>query len=155
PFEGVDPAGHVAFVRRLYHKVLDRDADGVGLRDWVGMLHAGSSRADVAAGIWHSAGHARDLVGQFYPPHLNRVPEAAGRAHWATALGGGAAGAEVAVGSLPWEESRAARPDLPSYLTGLYRDVLGRAPDEGGFASWQAAAQAGASHAQIAAGFLG
>src|SRR5262245_33861051 len=49
PFEGVDPEGHVAFVRRLYHEALDRDADGPGLRDWVSRLHAGAPRADVAA----------------------------------------------------------------------------------------------------------
>jgi hypothetical protein len=122
-------------VRRLYHEALGRDADWAGLHHWVSRLHAGTPRADVVAGVWHSVEHAGLLADQFYATYLNRVPEAAGRAHWVSALVGGTDENEVAVSFLTSEEYCATHPDLPGYLTNLYRDVLGRAPDEGGLAS--------------------
>jgi hypothetical protein len=104
PFTGVDPTGNVAFVRRLYHEVLDRDADGAGLIHWVNMLNAGSSRADVVAGVWHSTEHAELLVDQFYAAYLHRAADAGGRAFWVSALLGGMSEADVAQAFLASDE---------------------------------------------------
>src|SRR5215475_5460043 len=73
PLAGVDPNGQVAFVRRLYQQVLNRDADAQGLLDWVSRLNAGNSRADVVAGVWNSAEHTGLLVEQLYATYLHRV----------------------------------------------------------------------------------
>src|SRR5687768_17031415 len=82
PFDGVDPAGHVAYVRRLYNEVLNRDVDGEGLRYWVNQLYAGATREDVVAGLWHSTEHAGLLVDDLYTTHFNRVVDDPGRDFW-------------------------------------------------------------------------
>jgi hypothetical protein len=43
--------------------------------------------------------------------------------------------------------------DATSFVTGLYNDVLRRAPDSAGLASWVARIQAGATNAEVALGF--
>ena len=88
PFSGVDPAGHVAFVRLLYQEVMGSEIDGPALANWVNALHAGAGRPQVVEELWNSAEHRGAQVDDLYAAYFRRVPEAAGRAAWADVLRG-------------------------------------------------------------------
>jgi autotransporter-associated beta strand protein len=147
-----DPSS--AFVRALYRAVLGREAGQPGLLAWVSFLQAGGTRQQVAAAFWNSAEHRGLQVDQFYATYLHRAADAPGRALWVSALLGGASEADVAVGFLASDEYSQAHADTAAYLAGLYRDVLGRAPDPDGLGNWMRAAQAGMSRAAMADAFL-
>jgi hypothetical protein len=93
-------------------------------------------------------------VDPFYSTYLHRAADAVGRAFWVNELLGGLSEEAVAEGFLTSAEYQQAHAGTAAYLTGLYADVLGRAPDASGLDSWQTAAQGGLSPAQIADGFL-
>jgi hypothetical protein len=110
---------------------------------------------DIATGFWDSEEHRGLEVDQLYVTYLHRAADAFGRAFWVNSLLGGASEDQVAEGFLTAAEYRQAHAGTDAYLTGLYADVLGRAPDAAGLDYWQAAAQSGQSPAQLADGFLG
>jgi hypothetical protein len=145
----------VAFVRELYANVLGRAADAAGLDAFVAQLQGGATRQQVVAAFWTSPEHRGLEVDQFYATYLHRAADAAGRALWVSALEGGMSERDVAANFLTSDEYRQAHADTKAYLTGLYTDVLGRAPDADGLAGWQAAVGAGLSPAALADAFLG
>jgi hypothetical protein len=57
------------------------------------------------------------------------------------------------VGSAEYAATHGTQADA-AFVTGLYQDVLGRAADEAGFATWTSALAGGTSRATVAAGFL-
>src|SRR5262249_55019242 len=147
-------AAEVDYVSALYTTLLGRTADTAGLEHWVGLLHRGATRQQIVKGIWNSAEHRGLEVDQFYATYLHRAADASGRASWVSALQRGVSETDVAAGFLTSGEYRQAHVSTRAYLVGLYADVLGRAPDAGGLAGWQAAAQAGMSRAALADAFL-
>jgi hypothetical protein len=58
-YSGLDNA---AFVRLLYHNVLHRDPDTIGLTSWVNALNQGHSRAEVVVGFSESPEHIADTA---------------------------------------------------------------------------------------------
>jgi hypothetical protein len=118
------------------------------------MLQGGGTRLQVVQGIWNSPEHRGLQVDQFYATYLHRAGDASGRAFWVSALLGGVSEQQVAAGFLTSAEYQQAHASPTAYLFGLYADVLGRAPDPDGLASWQAAAQGGLSREALADGFL-
>src|SRR5262249_54342855 len=106
-------------------------------------------------GVWNSPEYRGREVDQLYAAYLHREADPSGRAFWVNALQGGLSEANVASAFLASDEYLQAHRDLPSYLAGLYADVLGRSADAAGLAFWQQAAQGGMSRAALAAGFLG
>jgi hypothetical protein len=149
-----DPSPDQQFVGALYRAVLGREADAAGLASWVAVLQAGGARQQVAEGLWDSPEHRGLEVDQFYATYLHRAGDASGRALWVSALLGGMSEQQVAAGFLTSAEYQQAHASLTNYLTGLYADVLGRAADPDGLASWQAAAQAGLSREALVEDFL-
>jgi hypothetical protein len=142
------------YVTALYQTLLQRAPDLAGLDFWVGLLHTGTGRAQVSEEIWDSAEHRGLEVDQFYSTYLHRAADAIGRAFWVNELLGGLSEEAVVEGFLTSAEYQQAHAGTTAYLTGLYADVLCRAPDASGLDSWKAAAQGGLSPAQIADGFL-
>lgn len=96
----------------------------------------------------------RDAVTRLYLGILGRAPDAEGLAAWVgqyrrpasitTMAGGFLASAEYA--------ERFGRPDDPTFVTLLYRNMLRREPDPGGLDGWVTALQRGTSRATVAAG---
>jgi hypothetical protein len=148
-------AAEVYFVSALYSTLLGRTAEIAGLEFWIDLLHGGATRQQIAEGVWESAEHRGLEVDQFYATYLHRAADASGRAFWVHELLGGLSESQVAEGFLTSAEYRQAHPGTDAYLTGLYADVLGRAPDAAGLDHWEAAAQGGLSPAQLADAFLG
>jgi hypothetical protein len=149
-----DPSPEQQFVQAVYRAVLSRKADTAGMASWVVLLQAGGTRQQVAEGLWDSPEHRGLQVDQFYATYLHRAADASGRAFWVSALLDGVSEEQVAAAFLTSAEYEQAHPDLDAYLSGLYADVLGRAPDPDGLASWQAAAQGGVSREALADAFL-
>jgi sugar lactone lactonase YvrE len=154
PLGGPQLQAEQAFVQALYRDLLDREAETQGLVAWTGMLQGGGTRLQVVQGIWNSPEHRGLEVDQFYATYLHRAGDASGRALWVSALLGGVSEQQVVMGFLTSSEYQQAHASPTDYLFGLYADVLGRAPDPDGLASWQAAAQVGLSRETLAEDFL-
>jgi hypothetical protein len=122
----------VAYVHGLYHAVLGRDADPVGLAGWYGLLIAGVSRAQVAEGVWTSAEHRGLQVDSYYQTFLHRAADPAGRAGWVGAFQDGADEAQVVLGFVNSAEYLADNAGDTAFVVSLYGNVLQRAPDAAG-----------------------
>ena len=80
-----DPQGSA--VAQLYHTLLHRGTDDVGLAYWVSLLNAGADRAAITAGIMASTEYQSDQIDAMYRD-LGRHAEAAGLAYWLAQLPG-------------------------------------------------------------------
>ena len=96
-----------AFAVRMYTKCLGRNFDEAGLVSWVTQLVAGTcSGSDITKGFFFSqeystAGHdGASFVRTAYRTILGREAEAAGLAHWTSALSAGSSQAEILDGFL-------------------------------------------------------
>jgi SOS response regulatory protein OraA/RecX len=118
------------------------------------MLLAGTSRQEVARDIWQSAEHRGIEVDQIYQTYLHRNADPVGRAAWVNAFLAGATEVSVVEMILNSAEYQSTHQSDLSFVTGLYVDVLGRAPDAGGLAIWQQALQNGVSRSAVAEAFL-
>lgn len=154
-YGALDNAG---FVTLLYHNVLHREPDAGGLAYWTGLLDSGArSRAAVVAGFSDSTEFRQssavpalgfsaeglrmtqsDDVFRLYRATLARNPDDGGFLDWTGRLAEGLTyRAAVAgfVGSREFQSTYGATTDV-EFVTLLYRNVLGRAPDPDGLAHW-------------------
>lgn len=148
------------FVTLLYDNVLDRAPDAGGLASWVAALDAGRSRSQVVAGFSESAEFQNrteaaalavsragvqadwtDDVYRLYQAALDRAPDAGGLQNWTGALANGRGALEVAAGFVNSVEfqNRYGTTTNTQFITLLYNNVLDRAPDAAGLASWAGA----------------
>jgi hypothetical protein len=128
--------GTAAAVQDLYRRLLGRAADAPGLAYWTGFLHSGGTRGDLVRQLWDSAEHRGEEVDQLYATYLHRAADAQGRAAWVNALMGGMTETQLALSFLTSPEYVSAHPDVTSFVSGLYHDVLGRSADAGGLDTW-------------------
>jgi Ca2+-binding RTX toxin-like protein len=163
-----------AFVTLLYANVLGRAPDAAGLAGWLARLQSGSDRTDVVLGFSESAefvrttagavlDHARaghqtrwaDAVYRLYAATLDREPDAAGLRGWTALLADGASLSEIAggfLGSVEFTRAYGSTNDT-AFVTLLYANVLGRAPDAAGLAGWLARLQSGSDRTDVVLGF--
>lgn len=144
------------YVAALYQQVLGHAPDTVGRDLWAQQLHAGLSPLVVASAVWESAEHRGLQVNNLYMTYLHQAPDAVGRALWINALVGGAANeTTLAVALLSSGAYAATHASTEAFLTGLYMDVLGRAPDQPGLQAWEdAIANMHLSRAEVALSFV-
>ncbi|MBY0336378.1 MAG: DUF4214 domain-containing protein [Acetobacteraceae bacterium] len=150
------------FVTITYRNVLARDPDPGGYANWLAALNGGLSRAEMIAGFSESAEFKARIAAQLpnglwdqdetaaavarlYQATLGRRPEEAGLRGWKQLLDGGAALRDIAPGFIgsPEYAARFGNPDHPGFVTLLYQNVLGRAPDPGGLDGWVGALASG------------
>lgn len=153
------------FVTLLYQNVLGRAPDPAGQTSWTTALSSGRmSRSEVVAGFSESrefqdgtaasslafgrAGHQNgwlDDVFRLYRATLARDPDYAGLTGWTEALAGGQSFMSVVRSFVASPEflARYGTTTDGQFVTLLYQNVLGRAPDPAGFASWTAALASG------------
>ncbi len=166
----------VGFVTLLYLNVLHRSPDSAGLAHWTGLLDSGArSRAAVVTGFSDSNEYRQtsangamtfsgeglrmafsDDVFRLYQATLGRNPDVAGFLGWTDRLAEGASYRSVVtgfVGSREFQTVYGTTSDA-EFVTLLYRNVLNRAPDPGGFASWTGHLAAGTrDRAQVVEAF--
>ena len=105
----------------------------------------------VASGIVHSTENFDNFVIGEYATLLGRAPDIGGFNAWVGQLQNGVSPEAVEAGFVSSAEyildhgNNAAQ-----WLTGLYNDLLGRAPDAGGFNNWLNALAGGMSPSQVA-----
>ena len=131
-------AGNTAqgWLDTLYRDLLNRGADSGGESYWLGQ--AGKlSRADIASGFVFGGERQGGIVASYYQQYLGRTANSSEVAGWVTALGQGQTHQQVIaafVGSPEYFQRH--NGDTGAWLSATYQDVLGRQPDEAGFANW-------------------
>lgn len=144
-----------AFMLAVYRDVLERAPDRSGFDFWVSQLDAGVSRATVATAFWLSPEHRGVQVDTFYRLLLQREADPTGRAQWVNALLAGVSEVEIVATFVSSAEYTATHPTAESFVNGLYQDVLGRAADSAGAATWTQIVASGArNRAAVAYYFL-
>jgi Ca2+-binding RTX toxin-like protein len=154
------------FVTTLYSNVLGRAPDAQGLANWVNMLNSGTSREAVVIGFSEStefkttsdpAAHVGQVF-RMYDSAFNRQADTGGFENWVTSMYGGAKMASVVTSFMNSAEFTNTYGNINSltntqFVTLLYNNVLNRAPDSGGLASWVGALDGGMSRADVFIGF--
>ncbi|AWN41419.1 DUF4214 domain-containing protein [Methylobacterium durans] len=159
------PDKATADVARLYHAVLARVPDALGLQAWVGAVDAGAKMSNVAGAFIASAEYEvaatgfsdRQFVEMLYHSVLGRAADTAGLQAWTGALDHGAGRTTIAESFTDSLEFQGAYATASStdYVSGLYQGVLGRAGDVSGLASWTAAIDGHTlTRAQVAHAFV-
>src|SRR5262249_18660019 len=111
-------------------------------------------RALVALGIANSPEGRGVQVDGFYHRYLHRPADAAGRAGWVNALLAGASATGGEVGFLTSPGYFPVHPDAASFGTGLYEDILNRAPSTAEVSPWVSIAGGPLGRAVVALGIL-
>ncbi|RMA43519.1 DUF4214 domain-containing protein [Rhodophyticola porphyridii] len=147
------------FVTLMYENVLGRAPDPAGLQAWRDQLDSGAlSRAEVVFGFSESqefmgntaagalefsqAGYRAnwaDEVFRLYQATLDRAPDPGGLLAWVGELAGGRPYLEVVSGFVNSSEfqGRYGATDNAEFVTLMYENVLGRAPDPAGLQGWR------------------
>ena len=128
------------FAMQQYRDFLGREGDTGGLAVWTANINAGMSRAQVTKSFFDSPEFQGAIapVTRLYFAYFNRIPDKPGLDYW---IGQYRAG--MPIGSI--SQAFAASPefiatygslDNNAFVTLVYNNVLGRAPDAVGFAYW-------------------
>ncbi len=125
-----------AIITALYHDILHRAPDPGGLSLFVGQLQGGASRGAIAGSLLNSREYFGLVVDQAYAQYLHRAADAGGREYWIGQLLAGASEDTVAAGLLQSPEYSLMHGSNQAFVTALYHDVLGRAPDAGGLSHY-------------------
>ena len=142
-------------VEEYYGAFLGRAADSGGLTFWTAQLAKGVSPNTVGLRIADSTESATDFVTTQYRNFLGRAPDKAGLTAWLGQLQSGRTPDQVAAGILGSKEFFAdAGSTNQGFVTALYTDVLGRAPDPSGNTFWLNALARGVSRTTVALGFV-
>jgi uncharacterized delta-60 repeat protein len=142
------------FVQQLYLDLLGRPGESGGLTFWSGLLDGGqATRIQVVQGIQQSAEYRSLVVGSLYNLYFHRPVDATGLAAWTSFLASGGTTDQLRAQLLGSDEYARAHPGgntAPSFLEGLYHDVLYRTMDPAGETAWTQALNNGASNAAVA-----
>jgi len=150
-----DLSGDRAFVRELYRDFLGREARGAEVDHWVGRLAGGNSRYDVALALAHSDEWLRRVISEFYRDTLGREPDARGLARWVEQARAGKPIVDIAVSFYASDEyyRKTGRSNPTTWVTELYRALLGRGPDGPGLRNWVGKLNSGTPRTTVARGF--
>lgn len=140
------------YVNVLYQHLLGRPADSGGLAAFTGALDLGThTRAQIAEIIMGSTEYRTLLVRNLYLTLLGRTADAGGEAAFVGFLNSGGTVAQVKAALLGSDEYFQKNGSTnASFVTALYRDVLGRAPDAGGQQAYTQQLTAGVPRGTVA-----
>jgi hypothetical protein len=126
------------FVRNLYWELLGRDADPIGFNYWSNRVASGqASRQDVVNGILHSQEYRMHYVQSLYLNFLGRAADSGGMQFFTNELAANNSLLQILVQIVGSQEYYLRNGGTPTgFVAGLYRDLMGRAPDAGGDAYW-------------------
>ena len=156
------------FVTQLYKNADGRTPDPGGLAAYTNTLDAGTSRGAVLLDIAESgearlhavaagdAGDANDTtVYRLYEAVDGRAPDSAGQIAYSGALASGQSVQQIAGDMLDSQEfeGKYGTPDNTTFVTNLYHNLLGRAPDTPGLNSYVNDLAGGESRSSLVASF--
>ena len=150
--------GNQAYVEGLYRDILGRNATSAELARWTSQLPKGKAatslasqiaRESVAKGIWNLPEHRALEVQSDYVLLLNRQPTSKEQAARVHALLSGSNEVDVVRDILNSGEYRRDNSTDTAFVTALYNDLLGRAPDAKDLADRVHALQHGVSRSAV------
>jgi hypothetical protein len=150
------PEYATAAVRRLYERLLLREADPAGQAFWIDFMGQGHTAAEVEGMLLasdeyfsrRSGGTAEGFLQALYQDVFGRFLDSDGAGFWGQALAAGTSRTEVARAILTSAEGAAAT------VRGWYDQFLGRLPDDGGMTFWTNALQKGEDREAVLAAIL-
>lgn len=147
-----------AYVRQQYLDFLGRDGDLGGLRFWEQSLTSGQrQRSDLVRQFLNSPefGGTVAPVNRLYSAYFDRSPDRVGLFFWVNWIRGGRSLSQVSdqfAASAEFTRTYGALSDS-AFIDLVYRNVLGRAPDPGGFAYWNDRIADGLTRGQLMVNF--
>jgi hypothetical protein len=148
------------YVTQVYQDLLGRSPEAAGLSYWSGLIDSGQPRYPIAVSLTSSTEYVGDSVQAQYSRYLHRsvdgTTSTGGEGFWVSYIAHGATYEQLAESLIASDEYfnvRAAH-DNTLYVTTLYQDILGRAPDAAGLAYWVGILGAGAPRAPVSASIL-
>lgn len=131
--------GSVDFVRAIYADVLGREASESEVNSWASTLSSGGTRKNIALGFVNSDEYYGIKIREAYSLALSRAPEAEGFNYWMNALRAKRLSPEDLYSTfLTSDEMYYVKGGGTNagYITVLYQQLLGRAPDVDGMNYW-------------------
>jgi uncharacterized protein DUF4214 len=139
------------YVAALFQQLLGRAPDRGELIHFTSMLDQDAPRSNVVQGIEAMPEFQTDAVTALYQNLLGRAPDPAGLNGFVTALQSGWTIDDVASAIMGSDEYfRLHGGSNTGFVTGLYQDLLQRAPDSAGLAAWTGMLNEGVSRWQVA-----
>lgn len=138
---------NTTFLNKAFTDLLNRAPDPAGLAAFRQALAVGLPRSDAVSAIERSPEFLKAYVTKQYQTYLNHAPNAAGLVSWVAYLGAGGQPTQLQaalVGSQEYFVTRGGSTNN-GFLDALYSDVLNRAVDAPGRASFNAAFNSGLS----------
>ncbi len=144
------------YVENLYGSLLHRAADP-GASSWVNLLNQGLAPSRMILALENSAEYLANVMVGIYQHYLDRAPDPAGLSGWVSALQNGLTIEQVIAGFIASPEFYQVQGGGTNagFVTVFYQDILGRQPDQAGFAFWLNGLNTGTvTPASMAWGFL-
>ena len=136
PAHPVTNATGEGFVIALYRDVLMRAPDTSGLNYYTKVLTNGTPPSIIAAAFWQSEEHREIEVDGYYETFLKRAADPVGLQTYVRLMLNGATEETVMYDFLDSPEFQLLNPSPTEFVTALYQDVLGRAPDTAGMSTY-------------------
>jgi hypothetical protein len=135
--------------------LLHREPTSQEVAGWVAFFNAGASRAVVASLFIGSAEYRSNEITGDYRNILGRDPEPGAVGAWLGAMSHGLTAQQMLVQFYASGEYYQRTGGTPQgWITGLYRDLLGRSPDAAGFSAWVAVVRGGMPLSSVANTFV-
>jgi len=139
------------YVTALYNDFLHRAPAPSEVTGWASQLNAGADPAQIALEFTTSAEYLGDVIRADYQRFLGRQPSAGEVAGWQAQLQAGLGENQLQAAFLASDEFFVKHGnDVTPWLNGIYQNVLGRAADSGGLATWSQDLKAGLSRYGVA-----
>jgi len=129
------------FVKQQYRDFLNREAEPGGLQYWVGVIDSGAmTRAQVIESFfWSEEFGARIApIVRLYFAYFLRIPDYGGLMYWIDQFSNGQSLGAISnsfAGSEEFQQTYGALSN-EAFVNLVYQNILGRAPDPGGYAFW-------------------
>jgi len=129
------------FVKQQYRDFLNREAETGGLQYWVNIIDSGAmTRAQVIESFFWSQEFGATIapVVRLYFAYFLRIPDYGGLMYWIDQFSNGQSLGAIsdAFAASPEFQQTYGSLNNEQFVTLIYQNVLGRAPDSGGYAFW-------------------
>lgn len=137
------------FAMQQYRDFLRREGDRGGIDYWTGQVRTGAITRESTIASFLAAPEFEGRiapVARLYFAYFRRIPDVGGLLFWSDQSAAGVALADISqafASSSEFQQTYGALTNA-DYVTQVYRNVLGRDPDAGGFAFWKGQLDAGA-----------
>jgi hypothetical protein len=142
------------YVAAAYQDILGRPADGGALASWGALLSQGYARGTFTQQLAHSDESYHRVIEAAYEHYLGRASDPAGLAAWTFLMRTGLSDEHLEANFIASPEYyRHSGGTNRGWVDGMYQDLLGRAADPSGEATWVQALAFGVTRDQIAYDF--